>query len=124
MRLNSEITADIANAFDTDLSDAVTEFIAIRHVHGTNDWAINDNTGKDEEYQGRGVFGSYNAYEIDGQTVAVHDVKLICLQSEVDEVPLIDDVINDMRVLNVSKDPANVTWVMQLRGLNYGHEVG
>lgn len=124
MSLNSEITDDIANAFDTDLSDAVTEFTAIRRVHSANDWAINDNTGKDKAYTGRGVFGSYNAYEIDGQTVAVHDVKLTCLQSEVDETPLIDDVINDMRVLNVSKDPANVTWIMQLRGLNYGHEVG
>ena len=118
MGLNSEITVDITNAFDNDLSDAVTEFAAIRRVHSANDWAINDNTGKDEEYKGRGVFGSYNAYEIGGQTVAVHDVKLTCLQSEVDEAPMIDDVINDMRVLNVSKDPANVTWVMQLRGLN------
>ena len=124
MGLKNEITADITNAFDTDLSDAVTEFTAIRRVHSANDWAINDNTGKDEEYKGRGVFGSYNAYEIGGQTVAVHDVKLTCLQSEVDKAPMIDDVINDMRVLNVSKDPANVTWVMQLRGLNYGHEVG
>lgn len=116
--MKQEITADIANAFDTDLADAVTDFTAIRRVHSANDWAINDNTGKDEEYKGRGVFGSYNAYEIDGQAIGMHDVKLICLQSEVDEAPMIDDVINDMRVLSIAKDPANVSYTIQLRGLN------
>ena len=122
--MRQEITADIASAFNADLADAVTEFTAIRRVHSANDWAINDNTGKDEEYQGRGVFGSYNAYEIDGQAIGMHDVKLICLQSEVTGTPMIDDVINDMRVLSIAKDPANVSYTIQLRGLNYGHEVG
>ena len=122
--MRQEITADIASAFNADLADAVTEFTAIRRVHSANDWAINDNTGKDEEYQGRGVFGSYNAYEIDGQAIGMHDVKLICLQSEVTGTPMIDDVINDMRVLSIAKDPANVSYTIQLRGLNHGHEVG
>lgn len=121
MSLNGEITADIANAFDTDLADAVTEFVAIRRVHGTNDWAINDNTGKDKAYQGRGVFGSYSAYETDGQVIGIHDVKLICLQSEVTGTPMIDDVINDMRVLSIAKDPADVSYTIQLRGLNVGN---
>ena len=118
MGLNSEITADIANAFDTDLADAVTEFTVIRRVHSANDWAINDNTGKDEEYKGRGVFGSFSAYETDGQAIGIHDVKLICLQAEVTGTPMIDDVINGMRVLSIAKDPANVSYTIQLRGLN------
>ena len=116
MGLNSEITADIANAFDTDLSDAVTEFTAIRRVHSANDWPINDNTGKDEEYQGRGVFGSYHAYEVDGETVRREDVKLIALQAETAEIKL-NDKINGMSVINITKDPADVAWFVQLRGM-------
>ena len=122
--MKQEITQELKQAFDTDLADAVKDFIIVRESVSDDDWANNSPTVSGTIItSGRGVFTGFNSHEIDGQTVAVHDVKLTCLQSEVDEVPLIDDVINDMRVLNVSKDPANVTWVMQLRGLNHGHEV-
>lgn len=116
MGLNSEITADIANAFDNDLADAVTKFTATRQSN--DDWVINDNGAPTEAYTGRGVFGSYSAYETDGQVIGIHDVKLICLQSEVTGTPMIDDVINDMRVLSIAKDPADVSYTIQLRGLN------
>lgn len=122
MSLKNEINEEIRQAFDTDLADAVTDFTATRQSN--DDWVINDNGTPTEAYTGRGVFGSYSAYETDGQAIGIHDVKLICLQSEVTGMPMIDDVINDMRVLSIAKDPANATWVMQLRGLNYGHEVG
>lgn len=120
--MKQEITADIANAFNTDLADAVTNFTATRQST-SDDWVINDGGTTDEAYEGRGVFGSYSAYETDGQAISIHDTKLICLQSEVTDTPMIDDFINDMRVLNVTKDPANVIWVVQLRGLNHGHEM-
>lgn len=116
MGLNREITADIANAFNSDLADAVTDFTATRQSH--DDWVINDNGTPTEAYTGRGVFGSYGAYETDGQAIGIHDVKLICLQSEVTDTPMIDDVINGMRVLSIAKDPANVSYTIQLRGLH------
>ncbi|MCL1623820.1 glutamate 5-kinase [Moraxella sp. Tifton1] len=122
MSLKNEINEEIRQAFDTDLADAVTDFTATRQSN--DDWVINDNGTPTEAYTGRGVFGSYSAYETDGQAIGIHDVKLICLQSEVTGMPMIDDVINDMRVLSIAKDPANATWVMQLRGLSDGHEVG
>lgn len=115
MGLNSEIIADVANAFDTDLADAVKDFIATRHIQDNDDWAINDNTGTQIEYTGRGVFGNYHAFEIDGHSVTAQDVKLLCLQKETTKTPMIDDVINGYRVLRVSKDPADVSWVLQLR---------
>ena len=116
MGLNREITADIANAFNSDLADAVTDFTATRQ--SDDDWVINDNGTPTEAYTGRGVFGSYGAYETDGQAIGIHDVKLICLQSEVTGTPMIDDVINGMHVLSIKKDPANISYAIQLRGLH------
>lgn len=114
--MKQEITADIANAFNSDLADAVTDFTATRQ--SDDDWVINDNGTPTEAYTGRGVFGSYGAYETDGQAIGIHDVKLICLQSEVTGTPMIDDVINGMRVLSIKKDPANISYAIQLRGLH------
>ena len=114
--MKQEITQEIKQAFDTDLADAVTDFTATRQ--SDDDWVINDNGTPTEAYTGRGVFGSYGAYETDGQAIGIHDVKLICLQSEVTDTPMIDDVINGMRVLSIKKDPANVSHTIQLRGLH------
>ncbi|STY99829.1 Uncharacterised protein [Moraxella lacunata] len=114
--MKQEITADIANAFNSDLADAVTDFTATRQ--SDDDWAVNDTGTKTHAYKGRGVFGSYGAYETDGQAIGIHDVKLICLQSEVTGTPMIDDVINGMRVLSIAKDPANISYAIQLRGLH------
>ncbi len=117
MGLNSEITTDIADAFSTDLADAVKDFTAMRSSQ-SDDWTINDNGAPVQVYTGRGVFGSYSAYETNGGVIGIHDVKLTCLQSEVTTTPMIDDVINNMRVLSIAKDPADVSYTIQLRGLN------
>lgn len=116
--MKQEITADIASAFDTDLADAVQSFTATRQTQQHDDWANND-TGKPiDVYMGRGIFSSYTAYEMANGAIGIHDVKLICLQSEMTDTPMIDDIINDMRVLSIQKDPANVSYTIQLRGLN------
>lgn len=115
--MKQEIIQEIAQAFDGDLKDVVKDFTAYRAMP-SDDWAVNDTGTKTHAYTGRGVFGSYGAYETDGQAIGIHDVKLICLQSEVTDTPMIDDVINGMRVLSIAKDPANVSYTIQLRGLN------
>ncbi|MDO4896335.1 MAG: glutamate 5-kinase [Moraxella sp.] len=120
MSLNKEITADIIQAFNGDLADAVKPFTATRQSQADDDWAINDNNVQVQAYTGRGVFGSYSTYETDGQVIATSDVKLICLQKELTGTPMIDDVINGLRVLSIQKDPADVSWVVQLRGLDVG----
>ena len=38
--MRQEITADIANAFNTDLADAVKNFTAKRVILSDDDWAI------------------------------------------------------------------------------------
>lgn len=117
MSFNKEITTDIIQAFDGDLADAVTPFTATRSASTDDDWAINDDGNDSHSYTGRGVFGSYSSYETDGQVITTSDVKLICLQKELTDTPMIDDVINGRRVLSIQKDPADVVWVIQLRGV-------
>lgn len=117
MGLNQEISHDIANAFDTDLADAVTDFTAIRKIKADDDWLENGNNHSETTYQGRGVFGSFSQSEIDRETILRTDVKLICLQAETTDTPSPDDIINGFSVVAVQKDPANVAWVVQLRNV-------
>lgn len=115
MGLNQEISHDITNAFDTDLADAVTPFTAIRQIKTDDDWLLNGNSHTEITYQGRGVFGNFNQSEIDGQSILITDIKLICLQQELTDTPKLDDVINGYQVVAVKKDPADVSFTMQLR---------
>lgn len=115
MGLNQEISHDITNAFDTDLADAVTPFTAIRQIKTDDDWLLNGNSHTETTYQGRGVFGNFNQSEIDGQSILITDIKLICLQQELTDTPKLDDVINGYQVVAVKKDPADVSFTVQLR---------
>ncbi|AZQ92299.1 glutamate 5-kinase [Moraxella catarrhalis] len=115
--MKQEITADIANAFDTDLKDTVKDFTAKRIILSDDDWAVNDTQVLSTiNYSGRGVFTSFSAHEIDNQTIMQSDVKLICLQDELTEIPQIDDEINEMKIISISHDPAEVSFTIQLRG--------
>ncbi|EXC10828.1 putative glutamate 5-kinase domain protein, partial [Acinetobacter baumannii 724909] len=70
MGLRDEIQADIAEAFNDDLADAVHTFTCER-ISKTN-WDPKTETSIEvkENYSGRGVlFGSYSQYEI--QTLGV-----------------------------------------------------
>lgn len=115
MSLKAEIQADIAEAFDSDLADAVTDFTGTREVPGGYDPVSGTNTSTTETYTGRGVFGGYSVQEIDGQHILAADTKLTALQNEVTDTPAIGDDISGLRVLNVGKDPAGATWTIQLR---------
>ncbi|MNT97215.1 hypothetical protein D3C72_2394870 [compost metagenome] len=72
------------------------------------------------------MFGSYLAKEIDGSRIQTEDVKLLVLQNELLEeqggqvsetpaAPKIGDQVSGYRALNVSEDPAQATWTIQLR---------
>ena len=98
MGLRDEITADIKEAFNTDLADAVQPFTGSRTVQGepsiedilTNTVGSNSTT---INYSGRGVFGWYSEFEVDSEDIKANDVKLTALQSEVTTRPQLDDVI-------------------------------
>lgn len=114
--LKDKITKALSKAFDNKLADAVTEFEGIRVTKGN----YNPITGESDDimtkYTGRGVFGSYALSLVDGESILSTDQKLTALQAEVTNTPQINDKIEDYTVINVTKDPANVTWSIQLRG--------
>lgn len=115
--MKQEITQELKQAFDTDLADAVKDFVIAREIVYDDDWASNSPTVSDTIItSGRGVFTGFNSHEIDGETIKRDDVKLIALQAETAEIKL-NDKINGMTVINITKDPAEVAWFVQLRGI-------
>ncbi|EOY3128795.1 glutamate 5-kinase, partial [Acinetobacter baumannii] len=92
MGLREEIQADIAEAFNDDLADAVHSFTCDRISR--KDWDPKTETYVEvkENYSGRGVlFGSYSQYEIQTLGVLATDKKATVLQNEVTKEPKIDD---------------------------------
>ncbi|MDC4632974.1 glutamate 5-kinase [Acinetobacter baumannii] len=120
MSLRDEIQADIAEAFNEDLADAVHTFTCDRIV--STNWNPKTNTSEDviEQYKGRGVlFGSYNQYEILTLGVLATDKKVIVLQNEVTKEPKIDDewstAKGTFRIVHIKQDPTATIWKCQLR---------
>jgi len=120
MSLRDEIQADIAEAFNEDLADAVHSFTCDRVV--STNWNPKTNTSENviEQYKGRGVlFGSYNQYEILTLGVLATDKKAIVLQNEVTKEPKIDDewitAQGKFRIMHIKQDPISATWKCQLR---------
>ena len=112
--MKSELNREIAQAFATDLKDAVKPFKATRTTIEGTDFITNTPLTTTINYSGKGVFGSYSAREIDGDTILATDRKLTCLQSQVKQIQ-VDDYIDGYQVVSVSHDPVDVIWVAQLR---------
>lgn len=110
-----DITNEIAEAFNTDLADAVTEFKGVRFAKGNYDPITGKSDDQIINYSGRGVFGSYAINLIDGDAILATDQKLTVLQAEVTDLPKINDSINGYKVIHIGRDPANITWIIQLR---------
>jgi len=129
MGMREELQAELAEAFDDPdgLADAVKPVAGNRTVKGGYDPEIGGTVPASTiHYTGRGVFGSYLAKEIDGTRIQTEDVKLLVLQNELFEgqagavtdapaAPEIGDQVSGYRALNVSEDPAQATWTVQLR---------
>lgn len=120
MGLREELQADVAEAFNEDLADAVHFFTCDRVV--SSNWNPKTNTSDvvTEHYEGRGVlFGSYNQYEILTLGVLATDKKAIVLQNEVTKEPKIDDewitAQGTFQVKHIKQDPISATWKCQLR---------
>lgn len=139
MGLRNEIQADIAEAFNDDLADAVGPFTLKQIVEGEYDPATGTAAKTEINHSGRGVFGRYRQDEIDGQHIVSTDIKLTVLQNELTDgsgkqsIPEIGFVLkrgdrnswffyffkysqfDEFRVLNVGQDPAGSCWFVQLR---------
>ena len=122
MGLRDELQADIAEAFDTDLADAVSQFTCSKIIYSgemdfaTQTYPIIGN----ETYSGRGVlFGSYQKDIVKPVDYQVTDCKATVLQNEVIGVPQISDVWmtvkGEFKVVNIGADPVDAIWKVQLR---------
>ena len=122
MGLREELQDDIAEAFNTDLEDAVSEFTCTKIIYSgemdfaTQTYPIIGN----ETYSGRGtLFGSYQKDMVKPVDYQVTDCKATVLQNEVTQVPQISDVWATskglFKVVNIGQDPTNSIWTCQLR---------
>ena len=120
--MRDELQAELAEAFNDDLADAVDSFTCTKLVYSgvfdfeTQTYPIVGN----ESYSGRGVlFGSYQKDLVKPADYQAEDAKAIVLQNEVTAVPQIDDVWatskGDFKVINIGADPASATYTVQLR---------
>lgn len=119
MGMHDDITFALADAFNTGLFDAVTDFEGVRLEVTGFDPITETETTNIVNYSGRGVFGPYAQAEIDQEQILRTDTKLFCLQDEITETPKMGDKIENedgiYTVIKVKKTPAKVGWNVQLR---------
>ena len=131
--INAIATKAISQAFDKSLKDAVLPFTGSRKGFGgdggvydpiRDEYVSADGTTGDISYTGRGVFSAFSDSELLNNGINITDTKLTCLVAEVSEVPQVDDMISfnklgekSLRVMNVSADPTNTAYSIQLRGI-------
>lgn len=120
--IKNKIQSKLTKALDSKLIDATHPFSCTR-VISSGRW--NPITGQyenqeTETYTGRGVlFGNYLKDLSKPSDYLVDDCKAIVLQNEVTAEPKIGDIWGtpkgDFRVINVSPDAADATWLVQIR---------
>lgn len=125
MGLRDDIQADLAEAFDDDLADAVFPFTGSYMGPGVWDPVNETTTAQPVTYTGRGVLDSYDSKRIDGVNILVGDVLLICLANEVTDRPAVGHQITAQdlltgqqatyRIISPGIDPAKAHYEIQLR---------
>ncbi|MDH1697778.1 glutamate 5-kinase [Acinetobacter johnsonii] len=120
--MREELQAELAEAFNDDLADAVDSFTCTKLIYsGVFDFETQTYPViGSESYSGRGVlFGSYQKDLVKPTDYQAEDAKAIVLQNEVAAVPQIDDVWvtskGGFKVINIGADPTNSIWTCQLR---------
>lgn len=125
MGIRDELQADIAEAFDTDLADAINAFTG-RYVIQSG-WDPVTETGGETAvtYTGRGVLSRYKTSRIDNVNILAGDLRLTALKNEVTDEPAVNHQITatDLvtgesqlyEVKDVSTDAAAATYKIQLR---------
>ena len=120
--MRDDLQAELAEAFNDDLADAVDSFTCTKPIYsGVFDFETQTYpVVGSESYSGRGVlFGSYQKELVKPVDYQAEDAKAIVLQNELTAVPQIDDVWatskGDFKVINIGADPTNSIWTCQLR---------
>ena len=118
MGLREDIQSDIDEAFDTDLSDAVTSFTyrEVSRVYDPNDNTVSDTN---TDYSSRGVISNFKREVFRDSNVLPTDAKIIILQHELIVEPVAEALIitsdRTYTIIKVMQDPAAATWTLQCR---------
>lgn len=120
--MRDELQAELAEAFNEDLADAVDTFTCEKPIY-SGEFDFETQTYPvigSESYSGRGVlFGSYLKDLVKPADYQAEDAKAIVLQNEVTGIPQIGDVWvtskGDFKVVNIGADPVAATYTIQLR---------
>lgn len=115
------ITKELRKAFLGPLKDVYKDFVLIRKTYLV-DPRTDKNIETKSEFTGKGVFGSFEAKDIDGENILVTDIKLLVLQEDLSTKPQRGDIINSLIVRGILKDSADVTYTLILRGHSDGLE--
>lgn len=126
MGLRDEIQAELAEAFDDDLADAVSAFTGNYIAPGEWDPVEETTTSVPITYAGRGVLAKYETKRIDNINILSGDLQLIAITIEVTDRPAeghtiaAPDLADRAKsvsyvVKGVQVDPASATYQIQLR---------
>lgn len=126
MGLRDELQADLAEAFNTDLADAVLAFTGEYMGPGVIDPVTEKSTAQTVTYTGRGVLSRYEDTRIDNINILVGDLRLTALANEVTDTPDVGHKITAPDLMDRTKqvvylvksvraDPASATYRVQLR---------
>lgn len=124
MGLRSDIQTDMAEAFDTDLADAVKPITIM--PKNAELGQFNPATGKVElnnpskpPLQTRGVFSLFKETARNNESYEPNDLSLVILQNELSGIPEIDgraiSAEGEYTIIDVEKDPADAVWILQCR---------
>lgn len=125
MGIRDELQAEIAEAFNTDLADAVHDFTGSYKVHAGWEPVTESGGETTQSYSGRGVLSRYELSRIDGVNILHGDLRLTALANEVTDKPgeshtitapdLITGLPQTYRIVTLNPDPTVATYRMQLR---------
>lgn len=121
MGMRDELQEELAEAFSTDLADAVDTFTCEKLIY-SGEFDFETQTYPvvgSESYSGRGVLGNYLKDLVKPADYQAEDAKAIVLQNEVTGIPQIGDVWATskgyFKVVNIGADPTDSIWTCQLR---------
>lgn len=121
MGLRDEIQSEVAEAFDTDLADAVQTIVLVSNKNSIYNPATGDYTETGLTYSTRGTISYFTQLEIlnSGGAIDITDNKVLILANEVTTVPTTDHLVRvgsaEYRILKVKMDPAKVAYSLQVR---------
>ena len=119
MGMRDDIQSELAEAFDDDLADAVSQVTGSYTGPGVFDPLTETTTAETITYTGRGVISGFKVERIDGANIKSGDARCVILSNEISAVPDVGHRFSadgtNYTVHSVSPDPAGATYQLHLR---------